>query len=61
MHAGGAAALLPNDLLLLDELTNYLDLEGALWLVARLKTIEERLIISHDRELPTIRSTQSCI
>jgi ATP-binding cassette subfamily F protein 3 len=40
------------DLLLLDEPTNYLDLEGALWLEARLKKYPHAaLIISHDREL----------
>ncbi len=40
------------DLLLLDEPTNYLDLEGALWLEARLaKYPHAALIISHDREL----------
>jgi ATP-binding cassette subfamily F protein 3 len=40
------------DLLLLDEPTNYLDLEGALWLEARLKRYPAAaLVISHDREL----------
>ena len=40
------------DVLLLDEPTNYLDLEGALWLEARLKKYpHSALIISHDREL----------
>ena len=48
-----AAALFAEpDLLLLDEPTNYLDLEGALWLEARLKKYpHSALIISHDREL----------
>ena len=40
------------DLLLLDEPTNYLDLEGALWLEARLqKYPHTAMVISHDREL----------
>jgi ATP-binding cassette subfamily F protein 3 len=40
------------ELMLLDEPTNYLDLEGALWLEARLKKYPHTaLIISHDREL----------
>src|SRR3979490_1428746 len=40
------------ELLLLREPTNYLDLEGALWLEARLKKYPRTaLIISHDREL----------
>jgi len=40
------------DLLLLDEPTNYLDLEGALWLEARLKKYPySAIVISHDREL----------
>jgi ATP-binding cassette subfamily F protein 3 len=53
MRVALAAALFAEpDLLLLDEPTNYLDLEGALWLEARLKTYpKSALIISHDREL----------
>jgi ATP-binding cassette, subfamily F, member 3 len=53
MRVALAAALFAQpDLLLLDEPTNYLDLEGALWLEARLKTYPQTaLIISHDREL----------
>jgi ATP-binding cassette, subfamily F, member 3 len=40
------------ELLLLDEPTNYLDLEGALWLEARLRKYPNAaIIISHDREL----------
>jgi ATP-binding cassette subfamily F protein 3 len=53
MRAAMAAALFAEpDLLLLDEPTNYLDLEGALWLEARLRKYPNTaLVISHDREL----------
>jgi ATP-binding cassette subfamily F protein 3 len=53
MRVALAAALFAQpDLLLLDEPTNYLDLEGALWLEARLKKYPQTaLIVSHDREL----------
>jgi ATP-binding cassette, subfamily F, member 3 len=53
MRVALAAALFAEpDLLLLDEPTNYLDLEGALWLEARLKKYPQTaLIVSHDREL----------
>ena len=53
MRVALAAALFAEpDLLLLDEPTNYLDLEGAMWLEARLRKYPAAaLIISHDREL----------
>jgi ATP-binding cassette subfamily F protein 3 len=53
MRVALAAALFSApELLLLDEPTNYLDLEGALWLEARLARYPySALIISHDREL----------
>ena len=53
MRVALAAALFAQpELLLLDEPTNYLDLEGALWLEARLKKYPHAaLIVSHDREL----------
>ena len=53
MRVALAAALFSEpDQLLLDEPTNYLDLEGALWLEARLKKYpHSAMVISHDREL----------
>src|ERR1700761_4441223 len=53
MRVALAAALFSEpDFLLLDEPTNYLDMEGALWLEARLKKYPySAIIVSHDREL----------
>jgi ATP-binding cassette subfamily F protein 3 len=53
MRVALAAALFAQpEMLLLDEPTNYLDLEGALWLEARLQKYPySALIISHDRDI----------
>src|SRR4029077_8772571 len=53
MRTALAAALFAEpELLLLDEPTNFLDLEGALWLDARLRRPPPPALgISHDREL----------
>ncbi len=61
MRVALAAALFSEpDLLLLDEPTNYLDLEGAMWLEARLRKYPNAaIIISHDREL--LNNSVDCI
>jgi ATP-binding cassette subfamily F protein 3 len=61
MRVALAAALFAEpDLLLLDEPTNYLDLEGAMWLEARLRKYPNAaIIISHDREL--LNNSVDCI
>ncbi len=53
MRAALAGALFARpDLLILDEPTNYLDLEGALWLEKHLQRFEgAAMIVSHDRSL----------
>ena len=52
MRVAMASALFAEPDLLLDEPTNYLDLEGSLWLEARLKRYPNTaIVISHDREL----------
>ncbi len=48
----GAILFLKPDILMLDEPTNYLDLEGTLWLENHLKSYPHTvLIVSHDRDL----------
>ena len=61
MRVALAAALFAEpDMLLLDEPTNYLDLEGAMWLEARLRKYPKAAIItSHDREL--LNNSVDCI